>query len=110
MATWLNVNSCKYYNMKPFKPAYGEVVNLDDLDTYSYMSKDIKTLRNQIHQEIGFYYCYVNYWHKPWDEKQEARVENLIKKYADEWRDNIDSLHWHQETLYIIQDEIENMC
>jgi uncharacterized FlgJ-related protein len=96
--------------MKKFKTAHCGIVDLDDDSTYSYMSKDIDVLRKQIHQEIGYYYCYVNYWHNPWCAKQEARVELLIEKYTKEWRDNINDLRWHQETLYIILDETENMC
>lgn len=96
--------------MREFKTAHGEIVDLTNPDTYSYMSKDIDVLCNKIHQEIGYCYCYFNYWHKPWDEKQEARVEVLIQVYSHERRDNITNLLWHQEMLYLIEDEIENMC
>ncbi len=96
--------------MREFKTAFEGIVDLDDPDTYSYMANDIGSIRDEIHKEIGYCYCYFNYWHKPWDEKQEARVEILIKKYTDEWSDNRTNLHWHKEMLYIFQDEIENMC
>lgn len=96
--------------MREFKTADGEIVDLDNSETYCYMSDDISKIQFQIQQEIGFYYCYVNYWHPDWDEKQEARVEELIKKYANGRRDNRNNLPWHRETLFIFQDEIENMC
>ncbi len=96
--------------MRQFKTAHGDIVDLNDPNTYCYMSDNVDKIEFQIHQEIGFYYCYVKYWHNPWDEKQEARVETLIKNYAKDRRGNINNLKWHQETLFIIQDEIENMC
>lgn len=96
--------------MREFGTAYGEMVDLDDPKTYCYMHQDIEKVRFQIHQEIGFCYCYVNYWHKPWNKEQEMRLERLFKKYANEWRNNINNLQWHQEMLYLIQDENENMC
>ena len=96
--------------MKEFKTEFGEIVDLDNEETYSHLPTNITELNQRIQREIGFCYCYFNYWHKPWDDKQEARVEILIEKYTFEWRDNLDNLQWHRETLFIFLDEIENMC
>lgn len=96
--------------MKSFKTAHGEMVDLEDISLYDYLPKNVKSIRDMIHQEIGYYYCYVNYWHPRWDKKQEERVKLLIEKYTEEWRNNITDLQWYRETLFIFQDEIENMC
>lgn len=96
--------------MRLYKDTFGKIHDLDDERTYEYLPQNVKEARSNIHQEIGYYYCYVKYWHYPWDEKQEKRVESLIKRYTENWRENMNNLKWHHEILYLIQDEIENMC
>ncbi len=85
-------------------------VDLDDPKTYRYLPNDVKLLRAMLHQEIGYYYCYVNYWHPDWDGPQEARCEKLIQNYTANWRDNMNNVLWFQEQVFIFQSEIENMC
>lgn len=85
-------------------------VDLDDARIYDYLPNDVKTLRNMIHQEIGYYYCYVNYWHPEWDKKQEKRCEKLIKKYTNNWREHMNDVLWFQEQIFVFQSEVENMC
>ena len=87
-----------------------EEVDLDDPKTYDYLPNDVESLRSLLFQEIGYYYCYVNYLHPDWDESQEKRCEILIKKYIDNWRDHMNNVLWYQEQVFIFQSEIENMC
>jgi len=94
----------------------GEEVDLDNPETYNYFSQDVKTLRDKMFTEIGYYYCYVNYWHKDIFDRpdfglpQKIRVDALIKNFTDNERQNYDNVLWYQEQIFLFQDETENMC
>ncbi len=108
--------------MRPFKcrPFKNHSVDLDDPKTYNYLSKDIKELRQKMFAEIGYAFCYMNFWHKDVfcvtdsfgfrDGGQKERVESLVKKFTEKESENRDNVLWYQEQIFIFQDEIENMC
>lgn len=87
-----------------------EIIDLDNPETYSYLPDSVRDLDDAILKEIGYTYCYFNYWHNPWDEDQESRVETLIKRFTKDRRGNWKNVMWFKEMLFLLQDEIENMC
>jgi hypothetical protein len=92
----------------PFK----DKVDLDNPKTYSHLPKTAKNLTKLMLSEIGYYYCYVNFWHKERykEDKQKERVEKLIQDFTDNHYANHKNVLWLQEQIFIFQDEIENMC
>lgn len=102
--------------MRKFKPEYGDEVDLDDPKTYSHLPNTAKELDDLMFQEIGYYYCYVKFWHKDiFDKdkigkKQKKRVKKLIKKFTKFRKNNYSNLLWYKEQIFIFQDETENMC
>lgn len=99
--------------MREFKLEHGEVVDLDDPKTYKHLPTDTKELRKIMLSEIGYYYCYVKFWHKTIYKKydlQKNRVKKLIKKFTKNERQNYNNVLWYQEQIFLFQDEIENMC
>lgn len=89
-------------------------VDLDDPSTYSHLPRNITELRQLMLSEIGYAHCYMNYWHSDvfgtTGNEQKIRVENLIKKFAENYKKNYNDILWLQEQIFIFQDEIENMC
>lgn len=89
-------------------------VDLDDPKTYEHLPQNIKELQQKMYSEIGYAYCYMNFWHKnifgKCDGGQKKRIELLIKKFTDNKKHNHDNVLWYQEQLFLFQDEIENMC
>ena len=99
--------------MRIFICAFGEEVDLDNPDTYINLPDNTKELRSLMFQEIGYYYCYVNFWHKDVykvHKDQKKRVEKLIKNFTENERSNRNNVIWYKEQVFIFQDEIENMC
>lgn len=44
---------------------FGDVeVDLDDPKTYKHLPKNTNELRQKMLSEIGYAYCYMNFWHK----------------------------------------------
>jgi len=99
------------FNCNPFKDIE---VDLDDPEIYNHLPADARELRQMMLSEIGYYHCYVNYWHKDiFDENdygQKARVEALIKYFTENEKQNYDDVLWYKEQVFLFQDEIENMC
>lgn len=91
-------------------PFHEITVDLDNPETYKFLPNDVNALRDIMLCEIGYYYCYVNYWRKGWDKKQVKRVEKLIKNFTENEQANYHNVLWYQEQVFIFQDEIENMC
>jgi hypothetical protein len=93
---------------------FGEVVDLDDPMIYSYLPKTVKELRAMMFKEIGYFYCYTQFWHKdifdPDTSGQISRVEKLIKDFTDNERENYANVLWYKEKIFLFTDEIENMC
>jgi hypothetical protein len=93
---------------------FGDTVDLDDPKTYVHLPQNVKELRKHMLCEIGYFYCYTEFWHKDifdFDTSgQVHRVEKLIKDFTDNERDNYENVLWYQEKLYLFKDEIENMC
>ena len=104
------------FTCKPF----GDVVDLDDPETYSYLPQTTSQLRSKMFEEIGFVYYYMNHCHTDLyltNEsciKQKERVLQLIQTFAETEKqfleNNLESVRWRQEQLFLFQDEIENMC
>lgn len=102
--------------MRKFQCRFGEVVDLDDQTIYDYLPNTTKELRQLLLSEIGYYYCYVNFWHKEtydqWDSclSQKARVEEFINDFTKTEKENYDNIMWYKEKIFLFQEEIENMC
>ena len=98
--------------MRKFVNSFGEEVDLDDPKTYENLQRDINELRTLMLSNIGYSYCYMNYWHKDVFSrgKQKKRVEKLIKNFTENERENMNNIQWYKEQVYIFDDEIENMC
>lgn len=90
---------------------FGQEVDLDDPNTYDYMPKDVDSLRDRMFKEIGYTYCYMNFWHKEWDfSGQRERVDAIIDDFTKNERENFNNILWRQEKLFLLEDEIENQC
>lgn len=91
---------------------FGEKVDLDNPETYSYLPNTTKELRQIMFAEIGMAYTYMYFWHKDVFEKcsQKERVDQLIQNFADNERENYSNVLWYQEQIFLFQDETENMC
>jgi hypothetical protein len=101
--------------MREFQTSpFGDKIDLDDPQNYSHLPQNTEALRNLMLKEIGYYYCYTQFWHKDIFDSdtsgQVRRVENLIKDFTDNERENYDNVLWYQEKVYLFLDEIENMC
>lgn len=103
--------------MRKFKcgPFNDFEVDLDDPETYNQLPKDLKELRKLMLSEIGYTYCYMNFWHSDiFDGKrdggQRERVNQLVKDFTENERHNYKNVLWYQEQIFLFQDEIENMC
>jgi hypothetical protein len=92
----------------------GDEVDLDDPKTYHHITNDINELRKLMFSEIGYAYCYMNFWHKDIfgvrDGGQKIRVELLIKNFTSLYHKKYDDVIWYKEQLFLLRDEIENMC
>lgn len=94
----------------------GEIVDLDNPETYQGLPTDINELRRLMFEKIGYSHCYMNFWHGETfhDElvgrAQIKRVEKLVKGFTENEKANYDNLAWYQEQVFLFEDEIENMC
>ncbi|GMR07000.1 MAG: hypothetical protein BMS9Abin26_0002 [Gammaproteobacteria bacterium] len=93
----------------------GEIVDLDDSETYSHLPGNRKDCVDLLFQKIGFTHLYMNYIYPEsfTDGKgleQKNRVHEFISKYVDTDKSGIDDVLWYQEQVFLFQDEIENMC
>ena len=97
--------------MRMFKTSpFGYEEDLDNPKTFSYLPNSIKELRTLMLSEIGFHYCYVNYWHPLDFDMQRKNVERLIKDFTENERLNYKNIIWYKEQIFLFQNEIENMC
>lgn len=116
------------------------MVNLDNPKTYDHLPKTIAKLNDRMLREIGYATCYMDYWHpdvfqkrkrKPnqkreWTEEQisqgypdgfansgyyqRQRVYKLIENFAKNRTENWKNILWFKEQVFLLEDEIENMC
>jgi hypothetical protein len=102
--------------MRKFKcrPFRDFEVDLDDPKTYEYLPKNVIDLRQKMFAEIGYAYCYMDFWYEDIfgkrDGGQRERVMELIKNFTDNEKDNRYNVIWYQEQIFLFQNEIENMC
>lgn len=99
---------------------FGEEVDLDDPRTYDHLPKNTKDLRNRMFENIGYAYCYMNFYRKDIYSgngndlfdiciQQKNRIDTLIKYFAENEKDNRDNIQWYQEQIFLFEDETENM-
>lgn len=99
--------------MREFKTSpFGYIVDLDDPETYNYLPNTIKELRQIMFAEIGYAYCYMNFWHADVFEKhsQKQKVEESVKNFTENYKTNYENIQWYKEQIFLFQDLIENMC
>ncbi len=95
-----------------------KVVDLDDGSIYSHLPDDYDSLFNLMCKEIGFALSYMDFIHRelfPLTSEQRIRVNELVDKFWKERREKKyfggpESILWMREQVYVLQDEIENMC
>lgn len=116
--------------MRKFVCSFGEEVDLDNPETYSYLPKDTKSLDEKMFCEIGKAIVYMDYFHPDWFPKkkkyminsytnkkqvdcsyqQRQRVYKLIEEFAKNRKNHYDDVLWYQEQIFLFQEECENMC
>ena len=93
---------------------HGDMFDLDNPKTFEYLPNVIKELRDLMFREVGYFYCYFNFWHKDFKRLQECgqreRVENLIKDFTENEKQHYEDIVWYKEQVFIFQDAIENLC
>lgn len=100
------------YKCNPFQE---QEVDLDNPKTYEYLPNTITELRQIMLSEIGYSYCYMNFWHSDIfdnniDSGQKNRVNLLIEDFTKNEKENYNNIMWYKEKIFLFQDEIENMC
>ena len=118
----------------------GTIVDLDNPETYKHLPKTINKLNDRMLREIGYAICYMDYWNpdifekekqlpdmtRNWTEEeiakgyprimansgyeQRQRVYKLIDDFTKNRRDNWKNIMWFKEQVFLMEDEIENMC
>lgn len=92
---------------------FGEEVDLDNPDTFSYLPDDAPQLRDLLFKEYGWSQLYMNYLHSDvfgQDDIQRKRIHDFMKNYSENHLKNYDNVLWLKEQVFLFQDEIENMC
>lgn len=99
----------RIHKLSPF----GQVVNLDNPETYSHLPNTDRELDDLMFKHIGYAYCYMNFFNTDLDWEgcgQKQRVHKLIQEYCTnrqyKWGDHM----WFKEQVFLFEDEIENMC
>lgn len=91
---------------------FNDIVDLDDSNTYSHLSKNVNELRQLMYSEIGYTHCYMNVMHKKVFKKGDAqrkRIQKFVKKFVLNQDLNRQNVNWYQEQIFLFQNEIENM-
>lgn len=98
--------------MRKYITSFGEVVDLDDPETYSGLPDEISVLRKLIFEKIGYSYCYMNHWYRDIynNSSQKSDVENMITYFTQNELQNSNNVMWYKEQVFRFEDEIENMC
>lgn len=101
--------------MRKYVCAFGEEVDLDNPETFSYLPDDYKSLDDMMFKEIGYALTYMDYFHPGWftegkDCGQRKRVMERIKYFTDYRNEHYNDVMWYKEQIFLFQDETENMC
>lgn len=92
---------------------FGDEVDLDDPEIYSYLPDDASKLRDILFKDFGWSQLYMNFFHSDvFDENdlQRRRINEFMKNYSENHIKNYDNILWLKEQVFLFQDEIENMC
>lgn len=105
---------------------FGQICDLDNPETYSYLPKTTKELDNLMFRYIGETICYMDYFHPDIFIKdikditngslqasgynQRLRVNELIKDFTTNRKYNYENVLWYQEQIFLFKEETENMC
>ena len=98
--------------MRKYTDTFGNIIDLNNPKIYKYLPDDYNTLVNLMWKEIGYCLCYMKYY-KPKvfeNSEQKERVEKLIKRFCKNNKKHFNDIKWYKEQIYLLQDEIENMC
>ena len=108
--------------MDEFRTAFGDLVDLDDPDTYCseqwQIYEKVYELRAWAWAEIGKSIVYMNFMHKHdesdiW-ESQRKRVYAFAERFAEEFHnlgaDTPENRLWWRKFIYRFLDEVENQC
>jgi len=116
--------------MREYTDSIGCKHDLDNPESYSYLPKTLKELRNRMFEKIGYSYLYMNVWHReiffaPEETplfftisgtEQKKRVEELAFNFAKQEKEfrttktEEENILWMQEQVFLFEDEIDNMC
>lgn len=111
--------------MREYKQTDGSgiIVDLDNPDTYTHLPDNLKELDDMMFKEIGQALVYMDYFRREIFPKsisytkpdnsgfsQRKRVNDLIKKFAEDRHNNYQNKMWYKEQIFLFQDETENMC
>lgn len=92
---------------------FGDEVDLDNPETFSYLPDDTNQLRDLLFKHFGWSQLYMNYFHSDVfskGDKQRKRIDDFMKNYSENHIKNYDNILWLKEQVFLFQDEIENMC
>jgi len=93
---------------------FGGECDLDNPETFKYLPDDAQKLRDIFFKEVGYSYWYMNFLHKDiWKKSgdgQKNRINKMIQSYTDNWSEHFNDILWLKEHIFLLQDEIENMC
>lgn len=102
-----------------FRTSWGDVVDLDDPNTYraAHWRLYVSThqLRGFLWGEMGKSLIYMDYMHDPeiW-EAQRKRVVGMIQDFVgyfwEAWEDTSENRLWWKKKVYRFLDEVENQC
>lgn len=100
----------RIYKSNPF----GYELDLDNSDNFDYLPKNMDELRNIWFKEVGYSYWYMNFLHKDvfdkFGDNQKLKINKYIQDYNDNFMQNFNNILWLQEKIFLLQDNIENMC
>jgi hypothetical protein len=104
--------------MEKFKGTFGNIVDLDNPDTYQYevwADFTVEQLYQECVREMGFALLYTQYWFPGTDwGTQTKRIHGFCVWFAREARkkreETLLNRIWFKKFLYRFQDEIENLC
>jgi hypothetical protein len=100
--------------MRKYRTAFEGEVDLDNPETYDFISNDIDILDDEMFRLIGQAICYMNYFHpeiyQDENNNQRFRVNKLIAVFCNNREKNYENLMWYKEQVFLFADETENMC
>ncbi len=115
-------------------------IDLDNPETYKHLPNSMNELDGRVFYKIGYSICYMDFWHPEvfnkekiepdmsrdwtleeiaagWPDAvanfgyyQRQRVYKLIENFTKNRHNNWGNILWFKEQVFLIEDEIENMC